>query len=211
MARWWRVVPPILLAAAGTAVLLLTGWPTVDGIRSVTANSGWAAPVVFTLLFAAFTLVPAPATVMGVAAGVLFGLPVGLATTMVAVAAGALAGFALSRALGRELVSGLGNERLRRLDQRLGRSGFWTVAGGRLLPVIPFPMLSYACGLTAIRTRDYLAGTVLGVLPSAVVFVTIGAYGADPGRWQFLVAVAGLLVLVAGMVVARRRGTGHPA
>ncbi|OLL72692.1 MULTISPECIES: VTT domain-containing protein [unclassified Pseudonocardia] len=211
MARWWRPALLVLLVAAGSAVLLVTGLPTLDGIRAVTLGAGWAAPVLFTLLFAAFTLVPAPApapapaTLMGIAAGVLFGLPVGLATTMVAVATGSLAGFVVSRVLGREVIAGLGNARIRRLDERLRRGGLWTVAGGRLLPVIPFPVLSYACGLTAIRMRDYLVGSVVGVLPSAVAFVTIGAHGGDPGSVPFLLAVAGLVVLTIGAVVARRR------
>jgi uncharacterized membrane protein YdjX (TVP38/TMEM64 family) len=205
VARWWRPALLVLLVAAGSAVLLVTGLPTLDGIRAVTLGAGWAAPVLFTLLFAAFTLVPAPATLMGIAAGVLFGLPVGLATTMVAVAAGSLVGFVVSRVLGREVIAGLGNARIRRLDERLRRGGLWTVAGGRLLPVIPFPVLSYACGLTAIRMRDYLVGSVVGVLPSAVAFVTIGAYGGDPGSVPFLLAVAGLAVLTIGAVVARRR------
>lgn len=79
--------------------------------------------------------------------------------------------------------------------------------------MIPFPVLSYACGLTAIRLRDYLAGSVLGVLPSAVAFVTIGAYGGDPGSVPFLVAVAGLVVLtVAALVASRtRRRAGRTA
>lgn len=213
MARWWRPVLLVTLVIAGSAVLLVTGWPTVEGVRATTAAAGWAAPVLSTLLFVGFTLVPAPATVMGIAAGVLFGLPVGLATTMTAVAAGSLIGFVLSRALGREVVAGIGSARIRRLDARLRRGGLWAVAGGRLLPVIPFPVLSYACGLTAIRLRDYLAGSVLGVLPSAVAFVTIGAYGGDPGSVPFLVAVAGLVVLtVAALVASRtRRRAGRTA
>ena len=108
MARWWRPVLLVTLVAAGSAVLLVTGWPTVESVRATTAAAGWAAPVLFTLLFVGFTLVPAPATVMGIAAGVLFGLPVGLATTMTAVAVGSLIGFVLSRTLGREVVAGDG-------------------------------------------------------------------------------------------------------
>ncbi|MEJ8277590.1 TVP38/TMEM64 family protein [Pseudonocardia spirodelae] len=211
MARWWRPVLLVVLVAAGSAVLLVTGWPTVEGVRATTSAAGWAAPVLFTLLFTAFTLVPAPATVMGVAAGVLFGLPVGLATTMTAVAAGSLIGFALSRSLGREVVAGIGGARVARLDARLRHGALWTVAGGRLLPVIPFPVLSYACGLTAVRLRDYLAGSVLGVLPSAVAFVTIGAYGGDPGSVPFVLAVAGLVVLAGAAAVASRRRRRAPA
>ena len=204
MSRWWRPALLVLLMAAGFAALAVTGWPTVESMRAATAGTGWLAPVLFTLLFTAFTLAPAPAALMGIAAGVLFGLPIGLATTMVAVAAGALIGFGLSRSLGREVIGEIGSARLRRLDNRLRRGGIWAVAGGRLLPVIPYPVLSYACGLTSIRVRDYLLGSILGVLPSAVAFVTIGAYGGDPSSVPFLLAVAGLVVLAAGAAVAKR-------
>ncbi|MFP5021525.1 TVP38/TMEM64 family protein [Pseudonocardia phyllosphaerae] len=211
LARWWRPALLVLLVTAGSAMLLVTGWPSVDGIREATAGAGWAAPVLFVLLFVAVTLVPAPATVMGIAAGVLFGLPLGLLTTMISVALGSLIGFAMSRSLGREVIAGLGSARIRRLDERIRRGGIWTIAAGRLLPLLPYPVLSYACGLTSVRTRDYLLGSVLGTLPSALAFATIGAYGGDPSSAPFLLAVAGMGAIAVAVVVTKRRRGGVDA
>lgn len=208
MGRAWWVRPAllVLLVLAGTAVLLRTGVPSIDEIRAWTAAGGWAAPVLFALLYAAFTLVPAPATVLSIAAGVLFGLPVGLAAAMCGAVLGATVAFGLSRGLGRSAVARIPSERLAWLDRRLSRRGLAAVIGIRLVPVIPFPALNYACGLTGIGVRDYLLGTIVGIVPSAVAYTTIGAYGADPGSVPFLLAVGGVAALViGGAVVSRRR------
>jgi uncharacterized membrane protein YdjX (TVP38/TMEM64 family) len=83
--------------------------------------------------------------------------------------AGALVGagtaFGLSRALGRTAVQRVDSDRPRRLDALVGRRGLLAVIGVRLFPLLPFGPLNYACGLTAVRTRDYLLGTAIGILP----------------------------------------------
>ncbi|WP_219418775.1 hypothetical protein [Pseudonocardia nigra] len=48
-----------------------------------------------------------------------------------------------------------------------------------LIPLLgAFTALNYACGLTAVRTHDYLPGTTIGTAPGAAAYLTIGAYGA---------------------------------
>jgi uncharacterized membrane protein YdjX (TVP38/TMEM64 family) len=55
--------------------------------------------------------------------------------------------------------------------------------GVRLVPVLPFAAVSYACGLSALRPRDYLLGTTVGILPAATAFAAIGTRSArHPGR-----------------------------
>ena len=41
--------------------------------------------------------------------------------------------------------------------------------------MVPFVVLSYGAGLTAIRWAPYVAGTALGLVPSTVLQVAIGA------------------------------------
>lgn len=216
MGRVWWIRPAllVLLVVAGTALLLVTGVPSIEQVRAWTGAAGWAAPIAFALLYAAFTLVPAPATVLSITAGVLFGLPVGLAAAMSGAVLGATVAFGLSRGLGRSAVARIPSERLAWLDERLGRRGLGAVVGVRLVPVIPFPALNYACGLTGIGLRDYVLGTIVGIVPSAVAYTTIGAYGADPGSVPFLLAVGGVVALILGGVVVsrrRRRAAAVPA
>ena len=43
----------------------------------------------------------------------------------------------------------------------------------RLCPVIPFNMLNYLMGITDIKFKDYLIGSV-GMIPGTIVYVFIG-------------------------------------
>lgn len=205
--RWWiRPLVLVALLGIGVAVAVAVGVPPVEDIRAWVAAAGWAGPVVYAGLYAVLTLTPAPATVLSIAAGVLFGLAGGLAVVMAGALLSAVGAFGLSRGLGRRAVERVDNDRLRRLDALLRRRGLLAVIGVRLVPLLPFNALNYLCGLTAVRTRDYVLGTAVGILPGATAYVAIGAFGAEPGSLPFLLAVGGLVALsVAGIVVARRR------
>jgi uncharacterized membrane protein YdjX (TVP38/TMEM64 family) len=209
--RWVRPLVLLALVAGGVIVALAVGVPPMDQIRSWIDTAGWAAPLLYAALYAALTLTPAPATVLSVGAGLLFGLATGLAVVMGAALTGATVAFALARWLGRDAVARIDNARLHRLDGLLRRRGLLAVIGIRLVPLLPFGTVNYASGLTAVRARDYVLGTAIGILPGATALVTIGAYGATPGSLPFVLAVAGLAVLAAGGLVAARRGRAAPA
>jgi uncharacterized membrane protein YdjX (TVP38/TMEM64 family) len=209
--RWVRPLVLLALVAGGVIVALAVGVPPLDQIRSWIDTAGWAAPLLYAALYAALTLTPAPATVLSVGAGLLFGIATGLAVVMGAALTGATVAFALARWLGRDAVARIDNARLHRLDGLLRRRGLLAVIGIRLVPLLPFGTVNFASGLTAVRARDYVLGTAIGILPGATALVTIGAYGATPGSLPFVLAVAGLAVLAVGGLVAARRGRAAPA
>ena len=78
--------------------------------------------------------------------------------------------------------------------------GFVAVLAGRLLPVMPFVVLSYGAGLTAIRWAPYVAGTAVGLVPSTVLQVGIGASAGVVAERATPLAV--LPLLGAALVVA---------
>ena len=87
--------------------------------------------------------------------------------------------------------------------------GFVPLLIGRLLPVVPFVLLSYGSGLTAMRLLPYLAATGLGILPSTVVQVGVGA--SAPAVVSGLTAAVALplaALAVVGLVWLRRRRAG---
>ena len=101
---------------------------------------------------------------------------------------------------------------MERVDELLHRRGLAAMIGVRLVPVLPFTAINYTAGLTSIRWWPYLLGTAIGILPGTVSFVTVGAFGLQPG-WQLHAALGALGVLtLAGLVVAvRRRRKGRSA
>lgn len=203
----WQAVGLLLLVGAMVVLALTVGLPDVAALRADLAQRGWWAGVVFAGIYAAATLSPLPKTVLTLASGALFGVPVGLAVVLVGANVGAVVGFWIGRALGPETVRRLVGTRVDRFDGLLGRRGFLAILTARLIPVVPFTAVNYLAGLTVVRLRDFVAGTALGMIPATTAYVTVGAYGATPGSWPFLAAVAALvlLTLVGGVVTHRRR------
>jgi len=86
----------VILLTAGV-VAISVGIPPLQEIRGWAGGAGWAGPVLFAGLYAVLTLTltPTPATVLNIGAGLLFGLPGGLAVVMAGAMVSAVTGFGL--------------------------------------------------------------------------------------------------------------------
>ena len=118
---------------------------------------------------------------------------------------GGLAGFVLSRWLGRDAVVRLAGARLARLDRAVSQRGFVSVLVARAMPVAPFVFVSYAAGLSGVRLGPYLLGTAVGLVPWSVLYVGLGASVASIDSWSYLVPP----VLILSVVMAAALLTGH--
>ncbi len=202
----------LAIVVAAVAVQLAVGLPGQEELRSALDGFGpWAVPA-YVLAYVAVALLPAgPAVVVTIVGGALLGFAVALPATLLGATLGATAAFGIARWLGRDAVSAVSGARVRALDARVREHGLATVLVARLVPLIPFTSANYAFGLTSVRVSSYLLGTVLGILPGTAVYVAVGAYGAEPGSWPFLLAVAALLLLTAVGWWRSRRARGAPA
>lgn len=208
----------LVVLLAGCAAALLVDLPEVATLRQWLADAGPAGWAVLVSGLALATLAPVPRTALSVLAGVLAGFWGGLALAVSSGVLGAAAGFTLARLLGRETVTRLAGPRLARADTLLAERGFLAVLIGRLTPVVPFTVVSYAGGLSGMRLRDHLAGTAVGLLPGTVLHVTIGAtVGDGEPSWLLGVLPMGLAVLVLAAVglrhrraTTRHRAADHP-
>ncbi|MGQ0844461.1 MAG: TVP38/TMEM64 family protein [Sporichthyaceae bacterium] len=193
------------LLALAAVVVAFAGLPTPNEVQDRADEAGAAAPVVFAVTFALLGLLPVPLAPLSIAAGALFGFWVGLGTVLVAGIVSAALTFAISKALGRPAVASVSNARVAKLDARLQERGLVTVVALRLVPIMPFTVCNYACGLTAIPFRTYLIGTAVGIVPGSGAYVGVGAFGGEPGSLEFLVAIGGLALLtVVGITMSRR-------
>ncbi|MBW3619513.1 MAG: TVP38/TMEM64 family protein [Actinobacteria bacterium] len=202
----FRLVVFGLAVVALVAVAAGVG-PDVQTIRGWTAAAGWIAPVVFVLLYAGLTVVLVPGSVLTLAAGLLFGAGIGSVVAVVGATIGATIAFVLARTAGRRAVERLISGRAARVDRWLGDRGLLSVVTLRIVPLVPFAISNYAAGLTAVRLRDFVIGTALGIVPGAVAYTVLGANVADPTDPAFVGAIAALVVLaVAGGVRLRTAG-----
>jgi len=204
----WRLGLLLVFIAATTVLAVTVGLPTPAELQAGFARLGAWAVVVFLLGYAVATLSPLPKSLFTLAAGALFGVPVGLLVVLAGATGGAVVAFHLARGLGREGVHRFTGDRFDRLEERLDRHGFLTVLVARLVPVVPFTAVNYLAGLTAMSVRVFVLGTVVGITPASTMYVVLGAYGGEPGSWPFRVALVSLGVLtvvgVAGAIWRRR-------
>jgi uncharacterized membrane protein YdjX (TVP38/TMEM64 family) len=194
----------LLALAGGTALLASRGVLAPHALEQAIAGHPLA-PLVFTAMCVAASLVGVPRTLFGLVAGLLFGLWWGLLWITVASTLGSLVGFLLVRYINAGLVD---PSRLRLLAPTLAaaeRGGWRTVALIRIVPYLPHTPVNYALALTRVSLISYAVGSLLGMIPSSFVAVQLGATGkaALTGRdWVVPVAVS-LLLLALSVVLPR--------
>jgi len=163
-----------LLAAAAYAVRAspLRGIFTPQGasrlLTALRAQPG--APVAFVLVYTVAAALDFSGLVLTLAGGALFGFWRGALLNLIGANLGASAAFGIARLLGRDGLQALLGPRLARLDRLTQQAGFAWLLRVRLIPVIPFNLVNFAAGLTAMPWRTYAAATALGILPGTLVY-----------------------------------------
>ncbi|MDJ1172898.1 TVP38/TMEM64 family protein [Roseofilum capinflatum] len=169
---------------------------------------GMGTPLLFMGIYIISTLLILPTTPLNLMAGVLFGPGLGLLWTSLASIICALIGFAFTRTLGRKRVS----ERLKgywqAMDADIAYGGLFYVFSIRLLPIIPFGIVNLAAGLTSVRVKDYLLGTVVGTVLGLFPFILLGSEGVKAIKTGEILPLLGALALsslLVGMATWYRR------
>lgn len=196
----------LLVVLVGLAGLVLSSGLDAEAVRGFATDLGWLAPVAFVAAYVVLTVALVPGSVLTAAGGLLFGAAGGTALTLVGATAGATVAFSLARLVGRPSVERLAAGPVARVDEWLGHHGLGAVITLRLVPLVPFSAANWAAGVSGIGLRDFVVGTIVGIVPGTVAYAVIGARATDPTSPVFLAAVGGLLLLgVVGSVTLRHR------
>jgi uncharacterized membrane protein YdjX (TVP38/TMEM64 family) len=207
-----KIKPVLLLLWLAGLVLLIAGWwQSGLALGDVPALlEGWLrqfglvnAALCYILLYTIRPLVLFPASLLTIASGLLFGPWLGVLFTILGENASANVAFVVARWFGRDWVGRHESGLLRRWDERLMENGLASVLVMRLI-FLPFDMVNYACGLTAMRQRDYAIGTFIGILPGLVAFVLLGGAAAAGVEHRLAIIGLSLACLVFGLLLARR-------
>lgn len=175
----------------------------VSRIGELAAELGWYGPVGFGLITALLVAVGVPRLLMTGVAAAMFGIWIGLASTLLGSLLGVYITFGLVRWGGRE--AGLARwPQLRKYTVPLSRQGILPVLLCRQLPLSSF-FINVLLGLTEVRIRDFLLGSLIGFLPAAVPTALIGAGLMQGDLAATLRYVMVGLVLLIGLGVFSRR------
>lgn len=170
------VAVSVALGAIAAAYLLPVDEWVLTFVGSI-RGAGGVGVAIFTVAYIAATVLLLPGALLTAGAGFAYGPLWGtLIVSPVSVVAAALA-FALGRTVARGWIARriAGTPRFAAIDRAIGESGFKLVLLLRLSPLFPFNLLNYALGLTRVSLRDYLAASVVGMLPGTVLYVYLGS------------------------------------
>lgn len=152
-----------------------------------------------------------PGHVFLIAAGYVYGFWPALILNMVCIVAASQLAFALARWMGRPLVERLVDKDILDRWYRIGeKQGFLFFSIAFVLPVFPTDAMNFVGGLSGISGAKFLAASILGRFPSALMLTMIGAYGLEFSRttWFGIGALA-VTVLVLGRIVVARIEARH--
>jgi len=176
----WRA---LLLAAAVVALLVLSRVLPVE--RWLTAFQRWVeglgfwAPLIYGAVYVLAAVLLVPGALLTVGAGLLFGVARGTVLVVVAATSAAALAFLIARHLARARVErwAARNPRFQAIDAAIREQGWKVVVLLRLSPLVPFSVSNYLYGLTAVRFWPYVLASAIGMIPGALLYVSIGAAG----------------------------------
>lgn len=172
---------------------------TADGMQQLLDDLGWRAPALFVALVALAVVVSqVPGVPLAIAAGAVWGPIEGAAYAVAGSFLGALVAYVLGRTLGRGVLRVLAGG----VIVFRGGRGTSALAGllfaSRAIPLLPFDLISYGAGVSALPFGVYAGATLLGLVPSTLVFTTLGGTlrpGLGWGLALSIVATLGLVLL----------------
>jgi uncharacterized membrane protein YdjX (TVP38/TMEM64 family) len=193
---------------------LLTSW--LASSQDFFHSLGPLGFLVFAAAMAVCGLASVPLSPFAITAGLLFGFGEGFVTVQLGTTLSAAVNFLISRHVARGFVQQklATHPKFVAIDSAVGREGWKIVALLRFVPM-PFGLVNYAFGLTAVPFFSYLLASFFPIILGNVFFVWMGttaqagleaATGAGRQRHPLEIAMMGLGVLAAftAMVVVTR-------
>jgi len=162
-------------------------------------------PAAFFALFVVGIVLFAPGSAFTLAAGLAYGLWLGLIVSVAASTVAAVIHFAAARHLFRGSVRTRleGRRRFEALDRAVSREGWKIVGLTRISALIPGAVQSCLYAFTGIPFRTFLLASFVGLVPPTLVFALMGStgahllsmHGAAPGIPHLAVRLGSLIAL----------------
>ena len=174
------------------------------------APNAWAVALA---IFVVGGLLAIPISSLTLACALVFG-PQGIGIALTGGMISAIAGYGAGAYLGKQWVREMAGERVQAMSRFLARRGIVSVMTVRLVPVAPFMLINLMAGASHIAFRDYLVGTLLGLIPGIVLISVFGESLVrvlqESSLRSFLwAAVAVIGAIVLALLLVRRKWPGN--
>ncbi len=184
-------------------------------VRQQTDRLGAWGPLLILALALIHTVVFYPAEIVDAAAGFLYGFFPALVLCMFGWIVSGLLCHAIGGSVARPLLDRwLGVERFERIEAAIERGGATLLISMRLIPILPFSIVSYAAGAARVPIWRFTWTTVVGYLPITALSVYFGTRLEGLSITDPLVLASGLgllALLLLGHWIARRQSGSSQA
>ncbi|AKA70991.1 TVP38/TMEM64 family protein [Clostridium scatologenes] len=168
----------------------------IKHVRHYILSYGKFASIAFILLY---SLKPValivPVSLLSIVAGNVFGPYKALLLSMIGCFTSGTLAFFLARFLGRSFVDKLLKGKAMKLDSSIEKHGTEIMCIMRLSFIFPYDPLSYAAGLTKMKYRSFILGTMIGVFPEMVSYSFIGKSLEHPFSIKFFIPIIFIVVV----------------
>ena len=179
-----------------------------EEVRTSIDELGIAGPLLILAMALIHTVVFYPAEIVNAAAGFAYGFFPALALVMFGWLLSGLICWGIGRSVARPLLDRwFGAERFERTEATIERGGATLMLAVRLIPILPFSLVSYAAGAARVPVWRFVWTTTLGYLPITALSVYFGTRLEGLSFTDPLVlgsAAALLALLLAGHWIMRR-------
>jgi uncharacterized membrane protein YdjX (TVP38/TMEM64 family) len=192
--------------ASAEGITSIGWWKEHEGmIRSFAENHEPSAAGLLIMLYAATALFMPGALLLTVAAGYFFGTIRGSIYVVTGGMFGAATGFLIARRFLHAWIHRRYGHQLRWFNAEMKRHGDKYLFALRMIPILPFFLVNYLAGVTAIPFWKYLGATFIGMVPGIGIYTYAGSKlqqladnpkGAT-GKAALIIAIIGILPLVS--------------
>jgi uncharacterized membrane protein YdjX (TVP38/TMEM64 family) len=183
---------PLAIAVAAAIAFIAVGGSRYVNLTNVAANAQWlrgtaeqwgaAAPIIFIATDAMMSMVlVVPSWLCTMIGGLLFGQRLGAAYALAGTTLGATGVFMAARAGLTGLVERAG-PRATSIVAGFRTHAFRYLIVLRLVPLFPFTLVNIAAALGGQSIRSYVLATLIGIIPSVVIYASLGDLLMDLAR-----------------------------
>lgn len=205
MRNYARQILSVLCVAAAIMVLRFSGlgeYLTFANLKEhrcmleQTVAAHYAMSVLLFILAYISTCLAVPgALVLTFAGGLLFHTFPGAIYVIIGATSGAVLGFLLTRHVLGDRFQARYEAQLQQFNRELERNASLYLLAVRLIPVLPFFLVNFLCGLTRLPLRTFTWTTAVGMLPAALVYTFAGSQARAISSLNDLVSPRLLLAL----------------
>lgn len=178
-----------------------------EGVSTYLKGFGFWGPLMLALVQLIQILAAViPGHVFLIAAGYVYGFPLGFLLNVVYIVAASQFSFSLARWVGRPFISRLvSNDQLEKWYAIGEKQGFTFFTIAFILPAFPTDVMNFIAGLSGISPRKFLAANFLGRLPSAIILTLIGSHGLQfhTTTWVGILFLATTAYISGWLIVSR--------